>query len=207
MSKAAPITAKRFKGITIPRKSHPAIRKVTRQSDAPTLHGNKFWNSSCLLIDYLHRNPPEHCSSVIDVGCGWGLGGIWCAKKLGAQVTSADADPNVFPYLQAAAALNGVSTHHRVARFERLSKRELSAFDMLIAADICFWDDLVDPVFNMINRAVKAGVKQILVADPERAPFFEVAQRSMDRHCAELVEWETSGSIDASGAILVIHNA
>ncbi len=207
MSKSAPRTAQTFRGITIPRKSHPAIRKVTRKSAAPTIHGNKFWKSSCLLIDYMHKHPPEHCANVIDVGCGWGLGGIWCARKLGADVTSTDADPNVFPYLHAAAELNNVSTQQKVARFERLSTKELAAFDLLIAADICFWDDLVDPVSNMINRAVKAGVKQILIADPERSPFFDVAKRSMAKHCAEIVEWETSGAIAASGAILVIQNA
>ena len=78
---------------------------------------------------------------------------------------------------------------------------------MLIAADICFWDELVKPVTNMVNRAVKAGVKHILIADPERSPFFEVAERCADKHCAEVVEWKTSGSINASGAIMVIENA
>jgi predicted nicotinamide N-methyase len=158
-------------------------------------------------MDYLHTHSPEHYNSVIDVGCGWGLAGIWCAKTLGAEVTSVDADPNVFPYLQAAASINDVSTGHLVSRFEKLTTKKLAEYDMLIAADICFWDELVDPVANMVNRAVKAGVKQILIADPERSPFFEVADRCMRRHCAEVVEWETKSPLSAQGAILVIHNA
>ena len=32
---------------------------------------------------------------------------------------------------------------------------------MLIAADICFWDELVDPVYNLVKRAVNAGVKKV----------------------------------------------
>jgi predicted nicotinamide N-methyase len=158
-------------------------------------------------MDYLHRHKPEHSGTVIDVGCGWGLAGIWCAKTMGSKVTSVDADPSVFPYLQAAATLNGVSTEHSVSKFEKLSTKKLAEYDMLIAADICFWKELVDPVNNMINRAVKAGVKQILIADPERSPFFEVADRCMRKHCAELVEWKTSSAQKAQGAILVIHNA
>lgn len=207
MSKKKSSNQRRFRGITIPGKSHPDIRKIKRDGVAPSIHGDKFWDSSCLLIDYMKKNPPEHCDTVADVGCGWGLAGIWCAKKLGSEVTSVDADPMVFPYLQAAANLNGVSTVQRVSRFEKLTTRQLSEFDMLIAADICFWDELVDPVFNMVNRAVKAGVKQIMIADPERAPFFEVAERCMDKFCAEVVEWETRSPADASGAILVLHNA
>ena len=202
-----PLTERRFRGAVMPTGSHPAIRKVKRQGVTPSIHGNKLWKSSCLLIDYLQNNPPEHCQNILDVGCGWGISGIWCAKTFGSQVTSVDADPDVFPFLQATAEINGVQTEHLVSRFENLTSKQLSRYDMLIAADICFWDELVNPVTKMVNRAVKAGVKQILIADPERAPFFEMAERCADKHCAEVVEWSTRGTIEASGAIMVLENA
>ncbi|MCB1700755.1 MAG: class I SAM-dependent methyltransferase [Pseudomonadales bacterium] len=191
----------------MPTSSHPMIRKVKREGNYPSIHGNKLWKSTCLIMDYLKQNPPEYANTVIDVGCGWGASGIWCAKKLGSEVTSMDADPDVFPFLDVAAELNGVETTQLVSRFEKLTTRQLSQFDMLIAADICFWDELVDPVFKMVNRAVKAGVKHILIADPERPTFHEMAERCVERHCAELVEWETRKPIKAKGAIMVIHNA
>jgi len=191
----------------MPTASHPDIRKVKREGNYPSIHGNKLWKSSCLVIDYLKQNPPEHADSVIDVGCGWGASGIWCAKKLGSDVTSMDADPDVFPFLEVAADLNGVVTTPLVSRFEELTKRQLSQFDLLIAADICFWDELVDPVYKMVNRAIKAGVKQIVIADPERPTFHEMAARCVKKHCAELIEWETRSPIKAHGALLVIQNA
>lgn len=205
--KPKPRTEHRFRGVIMPTASHPAIRRVKRQGVYPSIHGNKLWKSSCLLIDYLKKHPPEHCRSVIDVGCGWGVSGIWCAKALGAQVTSVDADPDVFPFLEASAALNGVATTPLVSRFEQLSTRQLAQFDMLIAADICFWDELVTPVYNMVNRAVNAGVKQIVIADPERSTFFEMAQRCVDRHCADIIDWKTRSPIKASGALMIIQNA
>ena len=207
MSIVKPRIENRFRGVTMPTASHPAIRRVKRQGAYPSIHGNKLWKSSCLLIDYLNKNRPEHCHRVIDVGCGWGVSGIWCAKTLGSEVTSVDADPNVFPFLEASANLNGVATTPLVSRFENLTTRQLAQFDMLIAADICFWDELVNPVTNMVNRAIKAGVKQILIADPERATFFEMAERCVDRHCADIVEWQTRSPIKARGAIMVIENA
>ena len=200
-------THRTFRKLVMPNGSHPAIRRVRRQGNLPTIHGNKLWKSSCLLIDYLQKHPGDVCDSVIDVGCGWGIAGIWCARELGAEVTSVDADANVFPYLDVVAELNGASTTHCVKRFEQLSTAQLARFDVLIAADICFWDDLVDPVFNMVNRAVKAGVKRILIADPERPTFHEMAQRCVDAHCADVLEWQTRGSIEARGAIMVIENA
>ena len=206
-SKTKPRIQHRFRGVIMPTASHPAIRQVKRQGAFPSIHGNKLWKSSCLLIDYLHRNPPEHARSVIDVGCGWGASGIWCAKTLGSDVTSVDADPDVFPFLEASAELNDVSTTPLVSRFEQLKKRQLAHFDMLIAADICFWDELVNPVYNMVNRAVKAGVKHILIADPERSTFHEMAERCADRHCADIIDWQTRSPIKARGAIMVIENA
>jgi predicted nicotinamide N-methyase len=202
-----PRTEYRFRGVTMPTASHRSIRAVKRQSDQPSIHGNKLWKSSLLLIDYLNKNRPAHADKVLDVGCGWGISGIWCAKTLGSEVTSVDADSNVFPYLDAVAAINGVTTHTLTSRFEKLSKRQLAQFDMLIAADICFWDELVNPVSNMVNRAVEAGVKQIIIADPERSSFFEMAERCVEKHCGELIEWKTHRPTAARGALLVIENA
>jgi len=207
LSKKKPRTERRFRGVIMPTTSHPAIRRVRRQGTAPSIHGNKLWKSSCLLIDYLKRNPPQHHQRVADVGCGWGVSGIWCAKYLHSDVTSVDADPDVFPFLEATAALNGVQTEHLVSRFEKLTTRRLQDFDMLIAADICFWDELADTVYNMVNRAVKAGVKHILIADPERSPFYDMAERCVERHCADVIDWKTKSPIKASGAIMVIENA
>jgi len=202
-----PRTEYRFRGAVMPTKSHPNIRKIRRQGTHPSIHGDKLWKSSLLLIDYLKKHPPAHRKSVIDVGCGWGISGIWCARQFDSAVTSLDADPEVFPYLQATAELNKVETTPLVSRFEKLSTRQLSNFDMLIAADICFWDELVKPVTNMVNRAVKAGVKHILIADPERPTFHEMAERCAERHCADLIDWNTSKPMKASGAIMVIENA
>jgi predicted nicotinamide N-methyase len=159
-------------------------------------------------MDYLQQHPPEQCNSVIDVGCGWGISGIWCAQNLQADVTSVDADPNVYPYLDTVAQLNGVSTTPLVSRFEDLSVSQLAKFDMLIAADICFWDELAEPVSKLVDRAVEAGVKRILIADPERAPFFVVADHCTKAHYAELFNWQLeSDTIKAQGALLLIENA
>lgn len=197
----------RFNGVKMLTSSHPAIRKIKRSDAQPSIHGNKLWRSSFLLIDYLSKHPPEHAGKVLDAGCGWGMSGIYCASKFGSQVCSVDADADVFPYLQANAHANGVQITTLKSRFEKITVRQLESVDLLVAADICFWDELVNPVYNLINRAVKAGVKKIIVADPERSPFFEVAQRCEDKFCAELLQWRTHRPVTARGALLILENA
>lgn len=199
-------TERRFRGVVMPTASHSAIRRVKRAGHEPSIHGTKLWKSSCLVIDYLHKNPPAACSRVLDAGCGWGVTGIWCAKKLRSAVVSMDADAAVFPYLEAVAELNKVQTTPLVNRFEKLRKPQLTGIDLLVAADICFWDELVKPVGKMVDKAIDAGVKQIVIADPERPTFHEMAEKALHRHGGELINWQTQGKIQASGALLVINN-
>lgn len=200
-------TEYRFHGVKMLTTSHPTIRRIKRSDAQPSIHGNKLWKSSFLLIDYLKKNPPEHRRTVLDAGCGWGMSGIYCAHAFDSQVTSVDADADVFPYLQANAEINGVTVRTLASRFEKITTRQLQDIDLLIAADICFWDELVDPVFNLVNRAVKAGVKKIIIADPERPTFFQMAERCETRFCAETMGWRTNRPVTASGALMVLENA
>jgi predicted nicotinamide N-methyase len=197
----------RFHGVTMLTASHPAIRRIKRTDAQPSIHGNKLWKSSFLLIDYLKKHPPEHCRTVMDAGCGWGMAGIYCARKFRSRVLSVDADKDVFPYLLANAEANGVEVEPLRSRFEKITRQQLAEVDLLIAADICFWDELVNPVFNLVKRAVDAGVKKVVIADPERSTFLEMAHRCEDRFCAEVIDWRTRKPVSASGALMVLENA
>ena len=165
-----------------------------------------MWSSSGVLIDYIASTTEVAPQSVIDAGCGWGLAGIWCAKTFGSAVASVDADASVMPYLELVAELNEVEVTPVVARFEQLDTPLLGATDWLVAADVCFWEELVDPVTTMIERAIESGTKRIMISDPRREPFFTVAETILSEYGGELVEWRV-GNSRHSGVILVIENA
>ena len=203
---AADKKLRRFRGVVVPYAGHKSIRAVRRAGHEPSIHGTKLWKSSCLIIDYLKKHPPKRRKRVLDAGCGWGITGIWCAKEWGSKVVSMDADPAVFPYLDAVAALNGVSTKSWVQRFEKVRKKDLGNVDILLGGDICFWDELVDPVAKMIDRAIDAGVGTIVIGDPERPTFHEMTDKVTCTHGGDVLGWRLSGSVKATGALLVIHN-
>ncbi|MDG1011633.1 MAG: methyltransferase domain-containing protein [Luminiphilus sp.] len=200
------VTERKFRGVTLPTAGHKVIRRVKRDGHEPSIHGTKLWRSSFLIMDYLHKHRPGVADNVLDAGCGWGITGIWCARKFGASVVSLDADPAVFPYLNAVAELNNVTTTPMVRRFEQLKKSQLASFDLLVAADVCFWDELVKPVGKLIDRAIDAGVGQIVIADPERPTFHEMAEKAISRHGGDLIHWSIKGKLKATGALLVINN-
>ncbi len=194
-------------GVKILNSQHKDVRRIKQEQEAPSIHGNKFWGSSYLLMDYLAENPPATGCNVLELGCGWGLAGIHCAKHYQAQVTAVDADDAVFPYLHLHSQHNKVTINTQQQYFEKITAKQLSQYDLIIAADVCFWDELADTVFNLISRACKAGVGKIVIADPERPPFFSMAERCMDKFYGELEHRAVDNPRRATGCLLIIENA
>lgn len=196
----------RYFGVKILKNSNPAI-KILKKEFPTSIHGNKFWGSSYLLMDYFKKNPLSKNDRVMELGCGWGLASIYLNRKYGCDVTGADADDDVFPYLELHAEINKAEVKTLQRRFEKITKKELSQYDVLIAADVCFWDELADIHKKLISRAIAAGVKKIVYADPERSPFLTLADYCSRKHCAEIITREMEKPVKARGALMVIENA
>ena len=194
-------------GLTILSPSHPEVRRLQQAAVQPTLHGHKVWPTSFVLLDYLQQRGMSPQARVLELGCGWGLVGIACAKTFQAQVTGLDADAAVFPYLQLHAQRNGVHLATRQGTFADLVPQDLAAFDLIVGADICFWEDLVDPLYRLVRHGVAAGVAEILVADPGRPPFDELCARCLQQGDAEVRAWAMTTPVKESGRILRVSGA
>ncbi len=192
-------------GLKILNANHQDVRRLKREGHQAELHGNKFWNSSFLIMDHLKRHPLKKNSRVLEIGCGWGLLGIYCAKTFGCRVTGIDADPNVFPYLQLHAEKNGVTMAGEKKSFQQLDQRYLSNFDVILGADICYWDEMTGLLMNLIARARRAGVQQVMISDPCRPPFTDLAERCDKKYDGVLlVEKFLKRPVNASGEILIV---
>lgn len=190
-------------GVTLLKSNHSRIRALKKEHE-PDIHGDKIWNSSFLIMDYLERQGIREGSKVMEVGCGWGLLGIYCAKKWGAEVVGVDADSKVFPYLHLHAEVNEVTIQTRAARFENMRKSHLEGTSLMLGGDICFWDEMIDPLSKLVNRAMKAGVDQVIIADPGRPPFDEVCARAEKKWGAEIKQWEVTKPSKSHGWLLIV---
>jgi predicted nicotinamide N-methyase len=191
-------------GLIILKNSHPDIRRLKREHKSTAIHGNKFWKSTNIMIDYLNVEPPEIGWRILEIGCGWGIAGIYCAKHFQASVTSLDADLAVFPFLHHHAQLNDVTVSTLNAPYEELTVAALSQFDMVIGSDICFWDEMDDLLFNLISRIHKAGVHRVVITDPGRPPFLQMAERCCKKFDAIYDNWSVPHPNNTSGMILDI---
>jgi predicted nicotinamide N-methyase len=192
-------------GIRALQSRHPEIRRLKRLH-TPSVHGNKQWASSWLLMDYFRHHGLAEGTRVMEIGCGWGLAGIYCAKKYGAIVTGVDTDPEVFPYLQLHAAINKVHVSTLHQKFNRLKEIHLQEIDVVIGADICFWDKMVYPLKRFIKRALRAGVQLILIADPGRPPFERISNYFVKKQRGENLPWSAKRPRNIQGQVLKINS-
>ena len=190
-------------GVRLLLSRHPQIRKLKRQH-FPAFHGNKHWSSSWLLMDYLGQKGLPKKAHLMEVGCGWGLAGIYCAKKHGSIVTGVDKDPDVFPYLRPHADINREKISTLKSDLRKIKKRDLKKTDVMIGADICFWDSMVDPLRKLIKKALKNGVKQVFVADPGRPTFEKIVDHFCKQGIGKVYDWDTRRPRPIAGRILRI---
>jgi len=190
-------------GIYLLQTQHRLMRSLRRAFE-PTVHGHRTWQSSFLLMDYLIAHPIRRGSRVMEVGCGWGPASIFCAKRFGARVTGVDIDRDVFPFLEVLAALNDVEIATLVSRYEHLSVERLARERVLVGSDICFWNALVDPLYRLVSRAMRAGVQRIVITDPGRPTFYQLADRCAVRFDASLSEWYAVEPNRVTGEVLEV---
>ena len=193
-------------GLKILRSTHPEVRKIKRKQQGHSAHGNKVWRSSFALIDYLETYPIEVHSKVLEIGCGWGLSGLYAAKNQQADVTGIDIDASVQPYFALQNAINDCVVKFQQRSFESLTTEELNQYQYIIGSDICFWDEMTDPLFDLIERAIKSGVKRILIADPGRPPFWGLGDRCAQRLNSEIITRRIYQPFKSEKYILAVTN-
>ena len=159
---------------------------IPEQADIPEIHGDKIWYYSYFIMDHLLKNLITQKSKVIEIGCGWGMVSLFCTKEFDSIVIGVDADSNVIPLLQVHAKKNEVKIK-KVCRYEYLKPKLLAGQDLIVGGDICFWDELVEPLFKLIKLAMRQQIGKIIIADLGRTPFLKLAKCCQKKHKAELI--------------------
>jgi predicted nicotinamide N-methyase len=176
-----------YKGLKVLKSTHPEVRKIKRLQSGHSAHGNKVWRSSFVMLDYLETHPLKENKSALEIGCGWGLTGLYLSKFQNIDVKCIDIDPSVKPYFELQNKINDHEIPFEACSFESLSQQTLSEYQYVVGTDICFWDELTQPLFELIKKARIAGVKKILIADPGRPPFWSLAELCAEKLGSEVI--------------------
>jgi len=195
---------RRLHGIQVLQRRHHIVRALAKAGPRPLAFGTQVWRSSFTLMGYLETQPVTSGCRVLEVGCGWGLVGIFCAKRFGASVLLTDLDERVFPYARVHEVLNDVRVDIKQTRMERLRDDHLRETDLILGSDICFWPELGTALRTLIARALEQGVRRIVLADPGRTSFMRLTEYCLAHFRSELVPWRTQTRSKSNAYLLVV---
>lgn len=179
MNKLNPRHAVALHDILVLRSGHPDVRRL-KQRVKTSAHGNKVWPSALVLMDYLMANPIPNNARILDVGAGWGVTSCFLAKHFKADVVALDIDPAVVDFVELQAKVNNVKIDTITMPYEALTAQDLAQFDLVIGADICFWDHQADDLVTFVDTCIEADVSRLILSDPGRPPFYDACERIQD---------------------------
>lgn len=191
-------------GITFLKPTHPDIKLLKNTVGDASIHGNKVWDASFVMMDFLNIDGLPKGARVLDIGCGWGPLTCYLAKTQKAKVISIDADDAVLPFLDLHANHNDISVHFWQNTIAGLTEDDLSIADYIMGGDICFWDSLRDEWKTLFKRASRAGVKSVFLADPGRPPFNELVDWADQKFDCQLWEHEITEPVRSEQYILQV---
>ena len=163
---------KSIHNIKIPLSSNKLIQQIKRKNDKPISHGNKIWNSSLTMIDFLSRYNLNNIKTAIDVGCGWGLVVAYLQQQ-GLDACGIDIDQNTEPYVNVVNKLNKTDADVIYIDYMDLPKKAFDPVDLVIGCDICYWENHVDNIIDLIKKANCT----VLIADPGRDTFWKLTKK------------------------------
>ncbi len=194
----------RVRGIEVANFRHPEIRRLRRLGYQPSIHGTKVWRSCYAMMAYLDQYPPQQGAAIMDVGCGWGVLAAYLAKHFAADVLAVDADADLEYYVALHAEINDVELDFLALKFQQLRIADFACYDMVVGTDICFWDELVHPLYLMIGRALRGGVKRVVIGDPGRPTFWALTEKCADRFSARTIIQKTTDPIVTQKHLLIV---
>ena len=158
--------------IKIPLSSDKEVQKIKRKNKKPISHGNKVWNSSLTIIDFLSRYNLQNIETAVDVGCGWGVVLAYLQKQ-GLDCGGIDIDESMKDYVDVVNKLNKTSVDVLYMDYTELPKEVFTKIDLVIGCDICYWEGHVKNIVDLIKKAKGP----VLIADPGRDTFWELTKK------------------------------
>lgn len=158
--------------------------------------GLTLWRAAPLLCVFLHENPTYiRDKRVLELGAGLGLCGIF-SKMMGAnEVFMTDGDTDTLAQLrenvksnECAIACPQLRWGHRLDEFIKYCGQ----FDVLLAADIIYLEDTLEPLFDTVVALMKE--KFVLSYTRRNVKIYEVLECA-ERHSLSWSQPDDSGGI------------
>ena len=157
--------------------------------------GRELWECGIDLVEWLaaHRRPS---GTVLELGCGRGLPGLWCLKRGAQQVVFSDYDADVLErYTRRDAARVGSRSFFYAGDWRGLpaALRGFGTFDLILSAETAYREDTTRSLVECIARTLSTTGEAVVAT--KRYYFgcgggvaaLEAEVGRIDRLCCEVV--------------------
>jgi len=129
----------------------------------------KIWPAVMLLGHFLTHLDPGNGRSLIDLGTGLGIGGLFAAKR-GFKVLLTDINPDALLFSQINILHNDLADRVAVARVDFTADRLGRRFDVILGAEVLYIEETYRGLlkFLMAHLATNADAEIILAKDYTR---------------------------------------
>tara|TARA_R100000935_G_scaffold33216_1_gene53700 strand:+ start:296 stop:865 length:570 start_codon:yes stop_codon:yes gene_type:complete len=155
--------------IKIPLSSDKEIKKIKQTNKKQTHHGNKIWDSSMTMIDFLSRYNLYPIDDAIEIGCGWGVVLSYLEQNY-VNAVGIDIDESTGDFAEVVEELNGEELNILYGDYTQMPKEGWQAADLVVACDMCYWEEHIENLVKVIDQCKGT----VLIADAGRETFWEL---------------------------------
>jgi len=142
----------------------------------------KIWRTSLLLSYYVQRMPAQG-RSMLEIGAGVGLCGLFAARH-GFEVTITDIHPDALLFTQINILKNGLQERARVARADFTQDRLGRRFDFILGSEVLYLEDTYRPLVKFLLAHIENSPQAEIVLAKEytrkATKFFNLAEREFE---------------------------
>ncbi|EMG37953.1 Putative methyltransferase [Desulfocurvibacter africanus PCS] len=142
----------------------------------------KIWRSSFLLSYFVQRLPAEG-RSMLEIGAGVGLCGLFAAKH-GFDVTLTDIHPDALLFMRINILKNGLQERARVASADFTQDRLGQRFDIVLGSEVLYKEDTYRPLCKfLLDHVADTPEAEIVLAKEftrKATKFFNLAEREFN---------------------------
>ena len=126
----------------------------------------KIWEASLVLTDYLLDEVLKEPKTVLEIGAGMGITGMFLAA-FGHEVTSVDSEDDSLDLLQLNAEHNGLN-NITIQKIDWHDADLGEKFDLICGSEIIYKESDIEPVESLIRKHLKPDGAAYLAHDQQR---------------------------------------